>query len=133
MKAINSGDEAGRKRGVPEGMSLGMSWFCLSLCPACPSLQCPGQVTGSPCGEPMGTRYCFGHHHPLQGRCCPCAHCPECVLVLDSWENLWENHRKCWTEISSLGSQTGRDEAPGGTWTLLGGGYCGLVWAGSSA
>lgn len=76
MKAINSGDEAGRKRGVPEGMSLGMSWFCLSLCPACPFLQCPGQVTGSPCGEPMGTRYCFGHHHPLQGRCCPCAHCP---------------------------------------------------------
>lgn len=76
MKAINSGDKAGRKHGVPEGMSLGMSWFCLSLCPACPSLRCPGQVTGSPCGEPMGTRYCFGHRQPLQGRCCPCAHYP---------------------------------------------------------
>lgn len=76
MKAINSGDEAERNLGAPEGMSLGMSRFCLSLCPACPSVQCPGQVTGRPCREPVDTRYCFGHHHPLQGSCCPCAHCP---------------------------------------------------------
>lgn len=43
MKAINSGDEAGRKRGVPEGMSLGMSWLCLSLCPGVPLCNARGR------------------------------------------------------------------------------------------
>lgn len=71
MKAINSGDEAGRKRGVPEGRSLGMSWFCLSLCPACPSLQCPGQVTGGPCREPLATRCGFGPPSPFAGQVPP--------------------------------------------------------------
>lgn len=67
MKAINSGDEAGRKRGVPEGMSLGTSWFCLPLCPAFPSLQCPGQVTGTPCREPVGHQVLLWPPSPFAG------------------------------------------------------------------
>lgn len=124
MKAINSGHEAGRKRRVPEGRSLGMSWFCSSLCPACPSLQCPGQVTRSPHGEPVGTALVTITPGRAGAARVPTVQCPESVLVLG---NPGGKSQLLKTLHGDFSPGESNQEGGGARWDLgsSGGGDCG--------